>query len=221
MTTVRPTRCTPSLLSDATKTVLRTAGRPIAATLTSTTSIWGSLKRCVCELSNVCTGCLEVIKIILKHAAATTHELGCLLLSVFILFLVWEPGIDPQAAGEKDLQQHGQRLLGEEKKRPQCLPTGKSFTFGSFCSRNSECLYCLASFCGVYINNLCVCVPVAAEPRDGEGLSNSDSLCLWLPREQSLQQGQGRVCTQGYYIFFKHFSIHIYIFLLYNVYIYI
>lgn len=28
------------------------------------------------------------------------------------------------------------------------------------------------------ISNFCVCVPVAAEPRDGEGLSNSDSLCL-------------------------------------------
>lgn len=42
--------------------------------------------------------------------------------------LVWESGVDPQAARKKDLQQHGQRLLGEEKKRPQCLPTGNSFT---------------------------------------------------------------------------------------------
>lgn len=43
---------------------------------------------------------------------------------------------------------------------------------------NIECLYCLASFCMECISITFACVPVAAEPRDGEGLSNSDSLCL-------------------------------------------
>lgn len=41
------------------------------------------------------------------------------------------------------------------------------------------------------------CAPVAAQPGDGEGLSHSDSARLRLLGEQGLQQGQGRVRTQG------------------------
>lgn len=47
------------------------------------------------------------------------------------------------------------------------------------------------------LNNACVCVAAAAQPRDGEGLSHPHLLRLRLPGEQSLQQGEGRVCTQG------------------------
>lgn len=45
---------------------------------------------------------------------------------ICILSLVWEPWSDSQASWQKDLQQHGQRVLGEKEEGPELIFTGGS-----------------------------------------------------------------------------------------------